>query len=123
MIASEGDVLADILLAHSRGNARLFRFNAGTAWQGKIVEQTPQRLVMLYPRAIKLACEGFSDIAGWVQEDGRAIFTAIEGKYGKRKATPEQKNFIEVVKQHGGRAGVAYNIDDAAAIMYGPRSR
>lgn len=119
MITSGADLNAAIQIELSHGPNRMFRFNAGVAWQGRIVEHTQQRLVMMYPRAIKLACEGFSDLAGWAQEGGRAIFTAIESKYGKDRLTAEQRAFIDLVNRSGGRAGVAHSVDEAAAIMYG----
>jgi hypothetical protein len=114
---SETKLYADILREYSRGTSRLFRFNAGMAYQGRVLERSADRLVLgpWYP--IRMAPEGFSDLAGWTTIDGMAVFTAIEGKYGKRKTTPEQDAFIATVLRAGGRAGVARSVEDAGRII------
>lgn len=125
---SEADLLAHIQLALSRDDVHLFRTNAGMAWQGAIVEHTPQRLVLLNPHPVKLGPEGFSDLGGWysclITPDmvgtHVAIATYIEGKFGRRRATPAQLAFIETVKRAGGRAGVAYSVAEARSIIYAP---
>lgn len=111
---AESDLRREILLGVSNGDARLFRVNAGVAWQGQIIEQTRERLVLLHPRAIRLGVEGLSDLIGW---SAGAIFTAIELKTGRLKATPAQQAFIDTVLRAGGRAGVARSLDDAVRIM------
>ena len=112
---SERDIQTSILLALSHGPTRLLRINAGVAWQGTVIERTPQRLVLARPYAIKLAAPGVSDLIGWTQ--GR--FVAIEVKGGRRQPTDEQAAFIELVRRSGGLAGVARSIDDARAILEG----
>ena len=122
---SEADLMAQILLAHSRGEARLFRINSGLSWQGQVIEHTVSRLVLKNPRAVRLACAGFADLAGYRSELitpeylGRtvAIFSAIEAKFGRNKPTAEQAVFLKLVAEAGGRAGVARSVDDAAEIL------
>ena len=113
---SERDTQAAILLALSHGPTRLLRINAGVAWQGTVIERTPQRLVLARPYAIKLAAPGVSDLIGWTQ-GGR--FVAIEVKGGRRQPTDEQAAFLELVRRSGGLAGVARSVDDARAIIEG----
>ena len=113
---SESDLYAQILTAHSHGAVRLFRVNAGMAWQGRIIEQSPTRLVLAYPRMIRLGVEGLSDLLGW-SEGG--IFTAIEGKSGTGRLRPAQRAFIDLVCRSGGRAGVARSVSEAGAIIRG----
>ena len=124
---SETQLYNDILAAHSRGNTRLFRINAGMAYQGRIIEQTPGRLILAPWYPMRLAAEGISDLLGWTTMavagdaglDRAAIFTAIECKWGRRRPTAEQEAFINVVQRAGGRAGVARSVEDAGKILYG----
>ena len=52
---AERDLYPAILLALSGpgSNCRLFRTNAGIAWQGVIIEQTHERLILARPRAVR----------------------------------------------------------------------
>jgi hypothetical protein len=70
------------------------------------------------------AMKGVSDILGWVsirwvtlQGEARAVarFLAIETKQPGRKPTPEQKVFLERVREGGGIGIVAYSIEDLEA--------
>ena len=45
-----------------------------------------------------------------------AIFSAIEVK-DKGKTTVDQKNFLNIINNSGGYAGVARNINDAKQIL------
>lgn len=114
MRVNEADLLAQIQLACSRGDTRLFRFNAGIAWAGKIMERTPRKLVLLDYHPVKLGPTGISDLIGW---SSGGIFTAIETKVGRRQATDEQVAFLRLVLAAGGRAGIARSIEDAVAIL------
>ena len=116
---SETDLYTEILSGHSRGPTRLLRINAGMAYQGRVIDRTPGRLILAPWYPIRLAAEGVSDLIGFTQEDDRAIFVAIEGKVGRRKATPEQEAFLEMVRRHGGRAGVARSSEQAGIIIRG----
>lgn len=113
---SEADLLAAILLSHSRGAVRLFRVNAGVAWQGKVIEHSGARLILSNPRAIKLGPEGMSDLIGW---GPGCRFAAVEAKMTGRYPTEAQRRFIDLVKTSGGLAGCAYSVDDAAEILRG----
>jgi len=51
-------------------------------------------------------CPGSSDLIGWYRNDeGEALFVAIEVKFSK-KITDLQKRFVAAVKNAGGIAGV-----------------
>ena len=112
---SERDIQAQILLALSHGPTRLLRINAGVAWQGTVIERTPQRLVLARPYAIRLAAPGVSDLIGWTQ--GR--FVALEVKGPRGRVTDEQAAFIDLVRRSGGLAGVARSVGEAKAILDG----
>jgi hypothetical protein len=119
---SETQLYNDILAAYSSGPRRLFRINAGgIAWQGAVMDRTATRLVLAYPRQIHLAPAGFSDLVGWSpDEEGRAIFTAVEGKSATGRLNSDQLRFIELVNTSGGRAGVARSVEEAGAILTKP---
>src|ERR1700690_3034556 len=124
---SESELYGEILLAHSHGDTRLMRLNAGMAYQGRVIERTPQRLILSPWYPVRLAAEGVSDLLGWttvsVQDfyklNDAAIFTAIECKVGRKKPTPQQASFLELVKRHGGRSGIARSVEDAKLIIRG----
>lgn len=59
---------------------------------------------------------GSSDLIG-LCPDG--IFLAVEVKLPGRKPTREQARFIEAIRFLGGRAGVAYSVEDMARIVRG----
>ena len=112
---SESELLAQILLACSRGDTRLIRVNAGVAWQGRVLEQSANRLVLAYPRAVRLASEGVSDLIGFKG----ARFAAIEVKSARGRVRPEQQAFIDLVRVSGGLAGIARSVEDAEKILAG----
>ena len=116
LVRSESAVLPEIRLALSRAGAAVFRNNIGLAWYGANRDQ---------PVKYGLGT-GTGDLIGWtcvtITPDmvGQtiAIFTSIEVKrpIGGR-ATEEQKNFIRVVQEAGGIAGVARSPEEALAIV------
>lgn len=108
------DLTAQILIALSKGDTRLWRFGAGMGWQGRIIERTDKRLVLSPYYAIKLAPEGFPDTAGF---SSGAIFTGVEVKFGRDRVRPAQRDFIQMVIDQGGRAGIARSVADARAIV------
>ena len=113
-MTSERDIQTQILLELSRGDTRLFRVNAGAAWQGTVIEKTSTRLVLAYPRAIKLAAPGVSDLIGWTA-GGR--FVAVECKTPTGRLRPEQAAFLRLALASGCLAGVARSVEDARGIL------
>jgi hypothetical protein len=129
---TERDIQNEIQRELSRGDVRLFRFNAGAAYQGRIVEQTPDRLILSPWYPIKLGATGISDLIGWtsvttgfrelvtgaVEPILVAQFVACEVK-DRGRPTPEQLAFIDTVRRAGGRAGVARSVEEARKIIIG----
>lgn len=113
---SESALYNAIIGEYSNGACRLLRINAGMAYQGRVIERTPHRLILSPWYPIRLAVEGVSDLLGWC--DG-GQFLAIEAKFGRRQLTEEQRNFLELVRRSGGRAGVARSVEDAGKIIHG----
>jgi len=98
----------------------LFRNNTGTAYQGKRAVYN-NRQVITEPRPISFGlCVGSSDLIGWTEiivtpdmvGQKIAIFTAVEVKNEKGRATKEQLKFLQAVRNAGGIARLTRYIDN-----------
>lgn len=107
-------------------NSRLFRNNTGTGWQGTRMPSPAGLLILKDVRPLNAGlCVGSSDLIGWttvkITPDmvGRevAIFTAVEVKALRGRATADQVNFIDQVQKAGGLAGVARSPEEARKII------
>lgn len=58
---------------------------------------------------------GFSDLFGVRISDGRAVF--IEVKNASGRVSPQQKNFIERMREIGAIAGVCRSAEDALKLI------
>lgn len=114
---SEASLYNEIIAEHSSGDTRILRVNSGMAYQGRVIERSANRVVISPWYMLKLADEGVSDLLGFTGPS--AQFLAIECKADKRKPTPAQAMFLEMVRQHGGRAGIARSVEDARRIIRG----
>lgn len=124
---SETKLYSEIIGELSHGHTRLFRNNAGMAYQGRVLERTPQRLILSPWYPVRLGAEGMSDLIGWspvvtnqerivVGDNLLAVYTAIEVKGPRTRTTDEQFAFIETVRRAGGRSGIARSVEDARLI-------
>lgn len=104
----------------------IWRNNTGVGWSGKSYAQGNNRVVVnAFPLRSGL-CNGSSDLIGITQIEitpdmvGRkiGIFTAIETKTLKGKASIEQDRFINRVRELGGIAGIARNEEEALKLIY-----
>ena len=118
--------LRQILLTCSRGPTRLFRQNTGQGWVGQSRRFSRPETVIVQPGDVLIRnarplhaglCEGSSDLIGWTQRDGAAVFTAIEVKTERGRVTPEQAQFVDVVTAAGGIAGIARSVEDAQRLI------
>lgn len=107
-------------------NSRLFRNNTGTGWQGTRMPSPAGLVILKDARPLNAGlCVGSSDLIGWttikITPDmvGRevAIFTAVEVKALRGRATADQVNFIDQVRKAGGLAGVARSPEEARKII------
>ena len=98
----ESDIMRACMLALSEAGCLIWRQNVGTL---KNAAGIPIRFGL---------CVGSSDLIG-IAPDGR--FLAVEIKTSKGRATSEQVNFIEAVRNRGGIAGIARSPADALALM------
>lgn len=115
--------------------ARLFRNNVGRAWVGdgqKVARSgmyyvEAGSVILINARPFRAGVPGMSDLIGWVPVEitpdmvGKtlAVYTAVETKTPRGRATAEQKQFLDVVSQSGGRAGVARTDGDLHNILAG----
>jgi len=126
----EASIQAQGLCETSKAGAIMFRVNTGSAWAGKVVKKFKQNfesyITLMNAQPLKAGlCKGGSDTIGWtsivITPDmvGKkvALFTAIEYKTGKGKATPEQLRFINAVDVAGGIAGIARNPAQAGLLI------
>lgn len=106
-------------------SVRLFRFQSGLFWQGKVVFENDNIVTLEHPRRVHVGFEGLSDLDGWrsrlITEDmvGQEIaqFAAIEIKRPGEKPTDAQQSFLMQVRRMGGLAGIARSADDARRIL------
>lgn len=124
---TEANLMRAIMLAHSNPpGTLLFRNNTGTAWQGNRTVRRGDAVIIHDPRPVHFGlCKGSSDIIGLrsititpeMVGQQLAVFTAIEVKGPRGRATEQQQRFIEAVRSAGGFAGIARSVDEAGAII------
>jgi hypothetical protein len=99
----ETPIVAAVRLAAPR-HVRLFRNNVGMAWTR---DGTPVRYGL---------CPGSADLIGWTVRDGVAVFTAVEVKTPRGVVSPEQRVFLDAVRDAGGIALVARGAGDVEGL-------
>jgi hypothetical protein len=121
------------------GECLLFRANVGTGWQGNKVKRFSHETHVVAQRGDVLLSgarpfdtglpAGFSDLFGVtsvvITESmvGKRIgvFFAMEVK-DQAKASHEQANFLQAVKDNGGISGIARSTEDARRIVRKPKN-
>jgi hypothetical protein len=122
---TESETQRRIQLQATKLGAVTFRNNVGQGWVGQSSRKGDFTIIRNARPLHAGLCEGSSDLIGWtpvtVTPDmvGKtiAVFTAIEVKSIKGRATAEQLNFISRVRQAGGLAGVAWSPENVADII------
>lgn len=127
-MSTASDLPKEIMIAVSESpDARLFRNNVGTGWQGK-PRWHHGELVLQNPRPLHAGLVvGSSDLIGWqtvtvtpeMVGSRLAVFSAVEVKTGAGRLTTEQRAFIAAVQRAGGFAGEARSVADALAVLAG----
>jgi hypothetical protein len=110
---SEQAIQQQIRLELGQGPVRLWRNNTGA------LRDERGRLVRYG------LCPGSSDLIGLrqlrIQEQHLGlelgVFCALEIKTGSGRLTPEQRQFLEMVSNRGGFAGVARSVEEARDIL------
>mgnify|MGYP001576203111 CR=1 FL=1 len=125
---TETDLQRLIQLDISGPYCRPLRNNVGQGWQGNTFSIVNGNLVSGSARRVVYGLSpGSSDLIGPTSVlimpnmigQRVAIFTAIECKGERTRATDEQRAFIAMVRQLGGFAGIAKSVDDARQIVTG----
>jgi hypothetical protein len=120
---SDTPFLKRILLACSRGSARLFRNNNGVGWVGKSVRIDKPGPVHLNAGDVVIRAArplhagligGSGDLIGW-----RSFVIQPEDKEGTGRMSPEQRNFRDQVLAAGGIAGEVRSVEDAERLLAG----
>lgn len=126
-MAVETEAQKKIRLALSAATpAVLFRNNTGMGWIGRQVHKTGTSITLEDCRPLHAGLtKGSSDLIGWTKVEitpdmvGKtvAVFTAVECKASRGKASEEQVNFLNVVNKSGGIAGIAKNEQEAINLV------
>jgi len=104
---------------------RMWRNQRGLMWVGTIKSRTPKLLILENYRRYEVGlCNGASDLIGikrtvvTPEMVGQVVgvFSAIEVK-DETGATKEQINFLRLVRELGGNAGVAHGPAEAGEIL------
>lgn len=110
------------------GKGLIFRANVGQAWVGEAARLPGGSVLLKNARPFSTGLPaGFSDLFGLVpvvitpEMVGQtlAVFTALEVKTAKGRASDQQMAFIRAVNDNGGRAGVVRSAEDALAVIAG----
>ncbi len=123
----ESNILKTIQIALSKlRTVTTFRNNTAQGWVGTPVARTATTITLKDYRPLHAGLtKGSSDLIGWTEVVitpdmvGRkvAIFTAVEVKSARGRATEEQLNFIRRVQDAAGIAGIARSSEDAVDII------
>jgi hypothetical protein len=97
---TEADIMRLCMIEATRLGARMFRNNVGTA-------NTDKGFIRFG------LCIGSSDLIGIY----KGKFVAIEVKRPCKKPTPEQENFINMVRRMGGIAGICTCVEDVRNLL------
>ncbi len=118
---SEHKAQNEIRLALGR-DVTLFRNNVGTAWTGDASTLRDGSVLIRNPRILHAGlCVGSSDLIGWrsltitpeMVGQQVAVFSAVEVKGPKGRATAGQIHFINQLIKAGGFGVIAKNANDA----------
>ena len=124
-MAKESNIQKKIMLAASK-YSRVFRNNVGIGWTGNVFNTSKGDKLIKNARPLRAGlCTGSSDLIGWTEKiitpdmvgKNIAIFTAIEVKTDKGRASKDQLNFIEQVNKSGGIAGVCRSENDVINLI------
>lgn len=100
----ESDIMRHCILEVSRQGGIVWRNNVGAA---RTVDDRYIKFGVCNP--------GGADLIGIY----RGKFLALEIKQPGKNPTPEQRNFIEMIRKHGGIAGVCREAADVKKILNG----
>jgi hypothetical protein len=122
----------------SRGPTRLFRSSTGQGWAGPSTRVTPGNLAAarasLRPGDVVIRqarplhaglAVGSGDLIGWrsqligPEHVGQTIaqFASVEIKAPRGRVSPEQRQWAEVVSDHGGIGAIVRSVEEAEVVL------
>ena len=122
----ESNIQRAAQLALSAIGVIMWRNNVGKMWAGKLVSFKNGRVILDNARPVTAGlCNGSSDLIGLksvtITPDmvGRkiAVFVALEAKTPTGRTQTDQYNFMRVVNESGGIAGIFRSPDDAVNLV------
>lgn len=130
----ETNIMRKVMMRASKIGARLFRNHVGVGYQGKVIKVAKPTHFMVNPGDVLLREAytmtfglgvGSSDTIGWTPVEVTqemvgnilAIFTAAEVKTDIGQPTDDQLNFIKVVREAGGIAGIVRSEEDVETLI------
>ena len=117
---SEHEIQNEIRLAIGKEmpEVRLFRANVGGGWTGKIARRTADELLLVnYRRFLTGLPNGFPDLFGFREIDGKAVFVFIEVKRPGGRIRPEQERMCRFLRERGAIGGIAHSAEEALALL------
>jgi len=111
-----------------RTDVRIFRNNVGVAFQGEVAHESSGFITLEHYRRIRFGLyPGSGDLVGWktieITPDmvGKkvAVFTSIETKKKRGRASDNQLHWAHQVSVSGGIAGIVRSTEQAVEIVDG----
>ena len=116
----ETGIQRKIMMALSDAGCIVWRNETSGAWVGKKLHRAGNQVTLGDARMIRFGlCVGSADLIG-LTPSGQ--FLAVEVKTHTGRASKEQINFINQIRAHGGRAGIARSAEEALQIIGGGNS-
>jgi len=130
ILASEKELINLVQYHFTESGNRIFRQNTGFGWVGSkffkppmetSFRVTPADVLIKNARPLHAGlCKGSSDLIGWTRVlitpemvgTYVAVFTGIECKTPRYKATEDQIRFTEAINKAGGIGKIIYSLDD-----------
>jgi hypothetical protein len=117
-----------LLRATERGH-RLWITPSAMLWAGQAQQLDGGRVMLTGARRVRVGRDGMSDLNGWTSVTitpemvgmRLPISTSVEVKVPSGgKQSDKQKDWISMVKMHGGIAGFSRSLDDYDALVTAP---
>lgn len=125
-MTKESELQKKIMVALSKVKTVVFRNNTGSGWIGIIISRTANTITLSDYRPLRAGLtKGGSDLIGWTkvvvtpEMVGKtiAVFTAVEVKTNSGRISNDQKNFLNVLNDSGGFAGIAKNEQESVNLV------
>ncbi len=101
----------------ARPDVRIFSNARGNGWLGD-AKEAGEGVYIAHPRRMTFGLfDGASDLIGWITIKGMAVFFSLEVKSPTGKPSEAQLNWIRVVKEMGGIAGVVRSVEDVVVLI------